>query len=182
MKTAVLFKNILAILAVVLLTTPCFGEDLKIQGAPNWVNSGSIYTTVQGERLFYGVGIAPPVGDRELQRVMVESRARRAVGRLLSAWLNTLATDYIAAAKKDNRPVDGKVVSQQFKSVGKAALPQAKLVARWKQRETGVLHGMFQLDMNTVKKIADSHQEIDASVRAYLQTHGDEAFDRLSKQ
>ncbi len=180
MRTAALFKFVLAMLSVTLLSAPCLGDELKIKNAPNWVNDGSIYTTVQGERLFYGVGSAPPVGDRELQLAILESRARRMLQDLFSPWLDTLSSDYLAAANGD-RTVDANAVSQQFKSLGKVVLPQAKLVARWKVQYTGSMYGLAQLDMRTVKEVVGSSQEIDASVRTYLLKHGDEVFDRLLK-
>jgi len=175
------FRDLIAAFTTMLLVTPCLGGDLDISDAPQWVNKGTTYAQLQGDRLFHGVGSAPPMGDIALQRAVAKDRARRELARIVSAYLHELTGDYLAAAKAGNRALDAEVASQRFTRLGKVIIPEAKMVARWRDQRTGTIYTLVQLTMAKVKEIAASGREIDASARSYLDAHGDEAFDRVAR-
>ena len=75
MKPDALLKMLSMTLALVLIAPVCFAGKLEIHDAPRWVNDGTTYATMQGDRFFHGVGLAPPVGDPELQLAICGSRA-----------------------------------------------------------------------------------------------------------
>lgn len=175
MKCGMLLKGLLAMVAAALLVTPGFGAGLGISDAPRWVNTGTTYTHLQGSRLFYAVGSAPTVGDTGLQRVMAESSARREMSRMISTYLDTLAGGA-------NSSGTGEAAKRQIGTLAKAAVKQAQLVARWRDRRTGLLFSMVQLDVEALKNIAAASDDLGAAMQARVQNRADDTFDRLARK
>lgn len=181
MNSTTLLKAFLALSAAALLVTPCFGDELTIQGAPQWVNAGTTYAASQGNRLFYGVGSSPNVGDPALQHAIADSRARSEVDRLLAPYLDLLARGYQATATSGSGLAGEDAVAGQFQKLGKDILPLAKIVARWSDRRTGLLFSLAQLEVSTVEKVALGSDKIDSAALSYMRIHADPAFDYQAK-
>ncbi len=181
MRFATLSGNLLATFIVITLAAPCFGYDLRIKDAPNWVNDGTIYTTVQGERYFYGVGSSPVVGDPDLQKAISKSRATSEAKRILTAWLDALAADYLKSKAAKSNHADSAAVQNQLKSFANAMKERLNLAARWKDPRTGSLYSLALLDMTTMKSAAAESQLLDEAIREHIQKHGSKLFDRVKR-
>lgn len=176
MNSATLLKHLPLALITMLLAAPAFGYDLRIHDAPNWVNDGTIYTTVQGERYFYGVGSSPVVGDPALQKAISKSRATSEAKRILTGWLELLSSDYAKAMH-----IDETALQSQIKQLKAAILEQAEIAARWRDPRTGSLYSLALLDITTVKRIVGENQQIDAALKNFIQQRGNRAFDNIKR-
>ena len=172
--------NTLIVLIASAMLSPCLASGPGIKDAPQWVNTGTTYETMQGTRYFHGVGLAPTMGDRALQQASAERRARSELQRILSTYLNDLASQYkTTSADTASTPEDK--ATEQLTRLGKPALQAAKTVARWRDPRTGTLYILLQLDLNEVKRIAENNAEISPATRQFMQEYADIVFDSESQ-
>ncbi len=164
------------IVLTMLLAAPAFGYDLRIHDAPNWVNDGTVYTTVQGERYFYGVGSSPVVGDPDLQKAISKSRATSEAKRLITGWLDLLSNDYVKATHTDQT-----TLQSQLKGLKDAIVEKAELAARWRDPRTGSLYSLALLDIATVKRIVQETTQVDTALRNFIGQRGNKAFDSIKR-
>lgn len=172
------FRYLFILLATFSLALPAYGYDLRIHDAPNWVNDGSIFTSVKGERYFYGVGSSPVVGEAALQKAISKSRAESQLKRLITLWMDTAAESYLSSGKSS----DEKAVKTQLKNIQKQVMEKAELAARWRDPRTGSLYSLSLLDMKTLKAVISESQEIDASLQKHLRILGNTIFAKAKKQ
>lgn len=94
-------------------------SDLRVRGAPDWVNKGTAYVDDKGGRLFHGVGSAGPAGDDALQRAIADDRARAEVARIFSSYLDVATRDYQAAGRAGEARTSEEALSRQVHSLTK---------------------------------------------------------------
>lgn len=157
-------------------------SDLGLKGAPNWVNEGTNVLNNKDGRLFHGVGSASPMGDMALQGSVADDRARAEVARILSSYLDVVSSDYVAAAKSGDNAVNEESVSRQIKNLSKVNLAGARILGRWRDSKTNVIYSIAELDMNQVKSTLAGVQDMNTDLRRYIETSGDNIFDRISKE
>jgi cytochrome c len=174
MKYPVFVKCVLFAFVIMLMAALCFAKGLLMKGAPDWVEDWTEYKKTQGMRLFQAVSSAPLVGDAELQNAIAEKRARKKLNRVFSAYTDSLSNDYRAPGHQHTN-------KGQFNDLGKVVLPEAKIVARWRDKRTGLLFFHIQIDLTAVKKIVANNQGIDPAIQSYLEKNGEDIFDRLLK-
>lgn len=183
--TAAVNLSFLALLLSVLAacsSTTKVESNLGIQGAPDWVNEGTNVLNNKDGRLFHGVGSASPMGDLSLQESVADDRARAEVARILSSYLDVVSSDYMAAAKSGDNAVNEESVSRQIKNLSKVNLAGARILGRWRDSKTNVIYSIAQLDMNQVKSTLAGVQDMNADLKRYIETSGDNIFDRISKE
>jgi hypothetical protein len=176
MTPTTLWRNLLATVVAALIATPCLAGNLNIKDAPKWVNTGTTYETMQGTRYFHGVGLAPTMGDRSLQQSIAESHARNELKKILSVYLDDLTNQYKTMA---STPEDK--AAEQLTNLGKPALQKAKVIARWRDRRTGSLYTLIQLNLDELRKIASESSDVSPAVREYIKEYGDIVFDSESQ-
>lgn len=181
MTPVTLWRSLLATVVTALLANPCLAGNLTIKDAPQWVNTGTTYETMQGNRVFHGVGLAPVMGDEALQKSVAKGRARRELQRILTTYLNDLASQYKTTASSDTTSASGDKAAGQLIMLGKPALQQARVVARWHDKRTGTLYTLLQLDLNAVKRIAEQKNDISPATKQFIQEYGDIVFDSESQ-
>jgi hypothetical protein len=179
----VIMKKLFAVGLAVLLMAGCAGKtkvesDLAIKGAPDWVNEGSQILNDKGGRLFHGVGLAPPMGDESLQISTADNRARAEVARILSTFFDVVNSDYGSAAGSDGDLAGQQSVSRQIESLTRTNLNGAKIIGRWRDKRTGTIYSIAELDLEQVKRIVAANQEMNRDFGRYLEAHGDTIFDR----
>ena len=81
-----------------------------------------------------------------------------------------------------DRPAGAESVPQQIERLGKATRPYTTIVTRWRDANTGLLYSLVEIDLNTMKRMADSHADIGADTRNYLRNRGGGVFDRMAKE
>ncbi len=157
-------------------------SDLGISGAPNWVNEGTNILNNKDGRLFHGVGSASQMGDMALQKSIADDRARAEVARVLSSYLDVVSSDYMAAAKSGESSVSEESVSRQVKNLSKVNLAGARIIGSWRDPKTNVIYSIAELDMNHVKSTLAGVEDMNADLKRYIETSGDNIFDRVAKE
>lgn len=171
----------LSILAACSSTTKV-ESDLGISGAPDWVNEGTNILNNKNGRLFHGVGSASPMGDMELQRSTANDRARAEVARILSSYLDVVSSDYLASAKSGEQAVNEEAVSRQIKNLTKVNLTGVRIIGNWRDPKTNVIYSIAELDMDHVKSTLGSVENMNSDLKRYIQSSGDNIFDRVAKE
>ena len=173
-----------ALIAVVALTG-CSGKtkvesDLRIKGAPDWVNEGTQYLADKKGRLFHGVGSAPQMGDEAMQIHTADQRARAELAQILSAYLDVASKDYTAAATARGESAAEQSVTRQIESITKVNLTGAEIIGRWKDKRTGAIYAITELDMKHVKQTLNQVEAMNGNLGNFIDTQGDSIFDRLA--
>lgn len=185
MHTGKNFGTVLLALAFALLAA-CGGgktvveSNLKIKGAPDWVNEGTNSLSSKDNRLIHGIGSAPKLGDLELQRSTAENRARSEVARVLSSYMNVVSNDYLASSTAGASAEAQQSVSRSVENITRVNLSGVKIIANWRDDKDGTIYSLAELDMKYVKDIVKNTQEMNADLRAHIEQHGDTVFDKLA--
>ena len=137
-------------------------SDLKIKGAPDWVNEGTNILNSKDGRLFHGIGSAPKLGDMELQRSTAENRARSEVARILSSYMDVVSKDFLASSSSGASAEAQQSVSRSIENVTRVNLTGAKIIANWRDDKDGTIYSLAELDMKFVKDILKNTQEMNA--------------------
>ena len=155
-------------------------SDLALDGAPDWVNKGTQFLNDRDGRLFHGVGEAPEVGSRSLQKSTADNRARTEVARIFSSFMDAVSNDYTAAAKSGGSGMSETALSQQIKSVTKVNLAGVKIIARWKDKKTKIIYSLAELDLEKVKSTVNTTANMNSDLRRYISSNGTNIFDKMS--
>jgi len=173
------------LLSLALLTTGCSSKtvvesDLGINDAPDWVNQGTQYLNNNKGRLFHGVGEAPAMGDESLQKSTADNRARAEVARILSSWMDIISQDYTAASGSGKDTVTQQSISREIKSLTKMNLSGAKIIGRWKNKKTGTIYSLAELDMKYIKKVIETARHMNQDLQRYINSHAENIFDQVT--
>lgn len=182
-KPGILYVFALACLA--LLLGACSGKtvvesDLAIKGAPDWVNEGTNILSDKDGRLFHGVGSAGPMGDDSLQRSAADERARAELARILSSYMDVVSRDYVASAQSGGDAAADQSVSRQIENLSRVNLTGARVIGRWHDKRTKTVYSIAELDMKHVKETLGMVQEMNQSLREFIDTQGDNIFDGMA--
>jgi len=180
-------KLVLLVIPLVLGLAACGGRtvvesDLGVKGAPDWVNEGSQALNDKGGRLFHGVGQAPAMDDASLQISTADNRARAEVARILSSYVDLAASDYGSAAVSGGEKASQLAVSQQLRTATQMNLSGARIIAHWKDKKSGTVYSLAELDMKQVKETLSTAGDMNADLRRYMRDNADNVFDRLSQE
>jgi hypothetical protein len=184
-RTLIYHRLWFMVVAVTLCLTGCTGKtlvesNLKIKGAPDWVNEGTQILKNDKGRLFHGVGSAPPMGSQSLQVSTADNRARAELARVLSSYMEVLSDDYLNAVRNSEGALSSGSVSQQIQAVSKINLTGAKIVGRWRDTKTAEVYSLAELDINQIKELVQHTSAMNDSLKEFLQTESDSIFDRQS--
>ncbi len=178
-------SKLLIVAAALVLIAGCSGKtnvesDLNIKGAPDWVNEGTQMLNDKGGRLFHGVGSAPSMGDRSLQRSTADERARAEIARVLNSFLQTASNDYSAMASSGGETVNQQSISRQIENFTQINLTGAKIIGRWSDKRTGELWSIAELDMKRMKDTLEKAEQMSPGLREFLSSKGDSVFDQMA--
>jgi len=170
---------------LILLLAGCSGKtmvesDLRIKGAPDWVNEGTQALNNKGSRLFHGVGSAPTMGDESLQTSTADDRARAELARVLSSYLNVASSDYSAAASSGGESVNEQSVSREIQNLSQINLTGAQIIGRWRDKRNGNIYSIAELDMKQMKQTLEKAKQMSPSLRDFLNRESNNIFDRLA--
>ena len=176
------------VVVLALLMAACAGKtkvesDLRIAGAPDWVNKGTQFINDQDGRLFHGVGEAPEMGTADLQKTTADNRARAEVARILSSYMDAVSNDFTTASKASgNKAISEQVVSKQINSATKVNLAGVKIVARWKDKRTNIIYSLAELDKKDVDKTIELGKNMNADLKRYIQENSENIFDKVAQE
>jgi hypothetical protein len=157
-------------------------SDLRVKGAPDWVNEGTNILNDKKGRLFHGVGSAPPMGDESLQISAADNRARAEVARILSSYMSVLSQDYISSTQTQDGPEVEQTISRNIENATKINLTGARIIGHWKQKKTNVIYAIAELDMKRVKKTMGNIENMHPGFKSHFDDSADATFDRLAKE
>ncbi len=174
-------------LSILLILVGCSGKtlvesDLGIKGAPDWVNEGTQILDDKDGRYFHGVGQAPPLGDESLQISTADNRARVEVARILSTYIDVAYRDYGAASGSGSEMAAEQAVSRQIESLTKTNLNGTRIIGHWRDKKSGSIYSIAELDLQQVKKIVAASHEMNKGFGGYLESRGDNIFDRQMEE
>ena len=188
MQTAATGKMMIAMVAMLAVLTGCSGKtkvesNLRIKGAPDWVNEGTNILNDKGGRLFHGVGSAPPMGDQSLQVSTADNRARAELARILTSYLQEVSRDYLSSSSGTGTEASNEQeISREITNITKVNLVGAKVIGRWKDKRTGVVYSLVELDMKRVKETVAKTEKMNEGLRQFIDTNAENIFDRMIQE
>lgn len=182
MPTIMHILRIAAIIATVAVSG-CGGatrvkSDLGISGAPDWVNQGTQALNEKNGRLFHGVGSAPSLGDMSLQISTADERARAEIARVLNSYMEVVSKDYVAA-NGSVQPVVEQSISRDVRNLTKLNLTGAKIIGHWRDKKSGMVYSIAELDMKHVKSTLEQVQDMNPDFKNYIGSNADTTFDKI---
>lgn len=105
MKIFNIIINSLFLIVLTALVAACTIEPIRtekkevINGAPDWVNKGSMMLESKEGRLFYGVASASPQGDMALQKSIADDKSIVEVGKVLTSYLDVVSSSYLESSR-----------------------------------------------------------------------------------
>ena len=180
-------KYLITVVFAALLLAGCSSKtmlesDLGVKGAPDWINEGTQILNDKGGRLFHGVGQAPQMGDQSLQISTADNRARAEVARILSSYIDVVNRDYGSASGSGQEIVSQQSISRQIESLTKTNLSGAEIIGHWRDKKSGIVYAIAELDLDQVKRIVASNQEMNKDFGSFFETHGENLFDRQMEE
>jgi hypothetical protein len=155
-------------------------SDLGIRGAPDWVNRGSQALNDRNGRYIHGVGSAVAMQDASLQNSSADNRARAEVARVLSSYMDVAIRDYSAQVGGRDGSSE-QAVSQQVDNLTRVNMSGTRIIARWRDRRTGVVYSLAELDMQRVKATVAATEQMNSGLREHFASRGDNIFDAMAK-
>ena len=175
-------KNWFLLISTLFLLAACGGKtrvesDLGIRGAPDWVNEGTQAVSDAKGRLIQGVGSAPRIADRALQKSSADNRARAEVARILATYMDIVMDDYSSSSG------DGQAeLTQQITSTTQVMLRGARIIGSWRDQRSGDIYSFAELDLDRVKQTVKTVELLDAGFREFMLRNGDDIFDRVHRR
>ncbi len=176
--------RLITVAFLVLLLAACGGRtmvksDLRVKGAPDWVNKGTQVVDDRRGRLIHGVGMAPPMGDESLQVSVADDRARAEIARILSSRLQVASRDYLASSGTGGDFTVEQSVSRDIENITRLNLAGTRIVGRWKDKRTGNVYSLAELDTKAIKKVVTNVQTMNQGFIRYLEENADRLFQSL---
>ncbi len=176
-------KRIMGVCLVLLLLAGCSGKtmvesDLGIKGAPDWVNEGTQVLNDKDGRYFRGVGQAPPMADDSLQISTADSRARAEVAKMISSYIDVAHHDYSSATGSGGDVASEQAISQQIESLSRTNISGSKIIGHWRDEKTGTIYSIAELDLKQVQKVVEASHKMNEGFSNFLETQGENIFDR----
>jgi hypothetical protein len=187
-KPAFHFTAFILVLVMILGLAACASDstvvesDMGINGSPKWVNEGTATLKTKDGRLFHGVGSSREVGDMSLQTSVADNRARAEIARILSSYMEIASRDYIASGKADQSQFTQQNVSREINNFTQLNMTGARIIGHWRDTKTNVVYSIAELDMDHVKTTLDKVKEMNPGFKGYLQSQGENIFDRISRR
>jgi len=153
-------------------------SDLGLSDAPDWVNEGTQAVDNEAGRLLQGVGMAAVMNDPSLQRSTADNRARAEIARILSTYVDSTIKDYSASSGAEGSAD----VEQLLRSTTRTALSGARIVARWRDPDSGYLYSFAELDMQQVEHLLSTSSALSVELQKYLADNADKEFKQLIKE
>ena len=150
-------------------------SNLRIKGAPDWVNEGTRAVNDKNGRLVHGVGSAPKLGDESLQKTTADNRARTEIARVISTFIDSSIADFSAA---NGETVDA-AVSREIKSSTVTLLSGARIMGRWKDKKSGDIYSFAELDLKKIEDAVAKAEVLNANLKDYISKDLTTNFERF---
>jgi len=156
-------------------------SDLGLKGVPDWVNEGTSTLKTKDGRLFHGVGSSKAMDDLSFQTSVADNRARAEIARILTSYMEVVSRDYVATQSAQEQGYTQANASREISNVTKINLSGARIIGHWRDKKSGVIYSIAELDMDHVKQTLSQVSEMNEGLKDHFGTHGDNIFDRITK-
>ena len=153
-------------------------SNLGIDGAPDWVNEGSKAVSDEDGRFIFGLGMSSSLNNMSLQKSTADARARAELARILSSFMNASLKDYAS----HNGDIGTTNIEKSIDSISRTSLNGSKIIARWKDKETGDIYSFAELDLNKVEQVIEISKMMNIEYKDNLEKTMDTQFDRFVKK
>ncbi len=153
-------------------------SDLSIKGAPDWVNEGTQAVKNKDGRLIHGRGEAASMGDASLQKATADNRARAEIARVLSTIMQDTLADYSSSSAGE---ADGSV-AREISSSTRLALSGTRILGHWKDKNTGIIYALAELDTKTLDKSIATGSKLSENFKQQYIGHLNANFDRFVEE
>ena len=181
-------KIVLAFVAVSSVgIAACGGGDNKPAPAvksdqPEWVMKGSGAFGAEGQRVFYGVGVASNIKNIALLQNTADNRARAEITKIFETYSASLMKDYMASVSQGDKVSEEQNVEQAIKTFSAATLSGVQVVDRWKDKETGALYALARLDLAAFQDSLGKMKELSAKAKDYVRQNAERVHADLEKE
>lgn len=153
--------------------------------APEWVNKGSgAFKDAQGGSVFYGVGMASGIRNRDLATTAADDSARAAISKIMDSYVANLTKKYQASTSTGDpgKSSEEQHVEVAMKAFSKFTLHGADIIDHYRDPSDGTLFSLCRLDMSAIQKSLEQSKDIDSKVRDFVRTNAEKAHDDLSAE
>ena len=141
-------------------TQTAIESDLGIAGAPDWVNQGiNNKLKAHDGKYYYGFGSAPPMGARSLQTAAADNRARAQIAETLGSEMKVVTRDSTSTSDIEGERVTDSSTSRNIENRVNIILRDARIVAHWRDPETGVIYSLAELDYERQSSRSSGEEE-----------------------
>lgn len=169
-------------LLALLLASGCSSSDSistegGIEGAPEWVNQGSLAMAQADRRYIQGVGTAPELGDRLMQKSSADNRARTEVARMLATYMEIVVEEFLNTGGGDRAALTGQVNDSLSR-----ILRGARIVGNWRNPADGTIYTLARIELDTVLSTLREQALFDGDLRRFMLEYGEDIFDRVHQR
>jgi len=154
----------------------------SLESAPPWVLIGGAAFPDEKEHAFYGVGSAPKMRDRSMQRQRAKLRATDDLASQMETYVSSLQKDYAASTSDGN----SETVEDHFEVVRKQVTAQTlsgvQFSQVWFDKETGEMFVLVKLDLEAFKANIEKAKELNSQVKEYIRENSDRMHDELRQE
>jgi hypothetical protein len=118
------------------------------------------------------------MGDDSLQISTADNRARTELAKIISTFVNVANHDYGSANGSGGEVISEQAISQQIESSSHTNISGSKIIGHWRDKKTGTIYSIAELDLKQVPKVIDASHEMNKGFSQFLESHGDNIFDR----
>jgi hypothetical protein len=182
-KSISLLSAALFIASLGVIAGGCSGGQ-PYANAPDWVTQGSGAFTGDRGKAFYGVGSAPKMVDKSMQRDRANNRARRDILQVFNTYIAYMMKDYArstTAGDMSKESYEADVLSVQ-KTISIGDLNGAQIIDSYQDPQDSTIYSLAILDLAAVSDLLASKGELDAKLRDYVRANAAKAFDDLEKE
>ena len=155
-------------------------SDLGLEGVPDWVNKGTSALKTDEGRLFHGVGSAPVMDDLSFQTGVADNRARAEIARILTSYMEVVSRDYMASGKAAEQGYTQATASREISNVSKVNLTGARIIGHWRDKRSGIIYAIAELDMEQAKDIIKQVKMMDEGLINHLSSQAENIFDHIA--
>jgi hypothetical protein len=182
-----LFKSAFLVVAVVFTVSACGGSDEKPVAAaksdePEWVLKGSGAFGAEGQKVFYGVGVASNIKNIALLQNTSDNRARAEITKIFETYSASLMKDYMASVSDGDKVSEEQNVEQAIKTFSAATLSGVQIVDRYKDKSNGAMYSLARLDLNAFSDSLGKMKELSNKAKDYIRQNAERVHADLEKE
>lgn len=158
------------------------GSQTDASGKPDWVTQGSASLKTRTGRLFHGVGVAGKKGSLSQQTLTADNRARTELARVIAAYIEIGARNYIASGKADESRFTQQVVNQLVDKYTHLNMADVQIADHWRDPQSERVYSVAELDMAHIKASLEQAGNAHRGFTHYLKSQAEVIFDGIARR